>query len=205
METLFVTNKCAKKININGSNDVFYRYQMSQLQVKIHGKNKMVRTEFVNLKEVANQLHTDPKYIVAFIGYSMGAKFSTTGDVYYIFGHKQCEELSEKLQLFIESMIICKTCLLPELILSVDKKLWFSCKSCGLKYSIRFIDKFEAFVIKHFIPQKVDLQMVSNFDGCYKIPIPKEVIWASDLSEIEVQKRTNVLCPDGVQNILNKY
>lgn len=206
MDALFVTKKSPKKVNIDGSDDLFYRYKMHQLQITIHGKNKMVRTEFVNLTEIANELHVDPKYIIGFLGYSTGSKFSTTGNLssYYISGQKRCEELSEKLQLFIQAMVICKKCLLPELILSVDRKLWLSCKSCGIKYAVSFIEKFETFVMKHFTPQKVDIQVEASFDDCYKIPIPKEVIWTSDLSEIEVQKRSNVLCPDHIKDILNR-
>lgn len=205
MDSLFVTSKTSKKINIDGTDDLFNRYKMPQLQIRTHGKNKMVRTEFVNLTEVSNALHIDPKYIVAFMGYTTGTKFSVYGDIstYYISGNKQCDELSDKLQLLIRSMILCKKCLLPEVILSIDKKLWLSCKSCGVKYTVQFIEKFETFVMKNFKPQKSDIEVSSDLDDGYDIPIPKEVIWASDLSEIEVQKRKNVLCPDHIKRILD--
>jgi hypothetical protein len=100
-------------------------------------------------------------------------------------------------------MIICKGCGLPELILSIDRKLWFTCKSCGLKYNLKFIDKFETFVLKHYSHQKSDIEVVDNLDDAEpEYNIPKEVIWLSDFDEESVQKRKEMLCPDSVKKLL---
>lgn len=205
MDHSFVTTTLPKKINIDGSSDLFYRYKMPQLQIKIHGKNKMVKTEFVNLIDVANALHTDPKYIVAFLGYTTASKFSVNDPIhtYYISGNKQCDELSNKLEEFINSMIICKGCQLPELMLSIDKKLWFTCKGCGLKYNVRFLDKFETFVLKHFTYQKPDIQVSHDMNFIQNdYNIPKDIVWLSDFDDASVQKRKDMLCPESVKKLL---
>jgi hypothetical protein len=64
----------AKKVNIDGSDDVFYRYKVPQLLVQVIGKGKMIKTMFLNNDDFAKALHLMPEYIPAYLAYEIGAQ-----------------------------------------------------------------------------------------------------------------------------------
>tara|TARA_R110002050_G_scaffold98965_1_gene205438 strand:+ start:458 stop:1717 length:1260 start_codon:yes stop_codon:yes gene_type:complete len=127
----------AKKINIDGSDDPFYRYKVPQLLVQVVGKGKMIKTMLLNNDEVGKGLHIMPEYIPAYMGYEIGSQFKyeknkPERERASISGEYTSLELSKVMEKLIKEVIICQTCGLPELQLAVEKKqIWMNCASCS--------------------------------------------------------------------------
>ena len=148
----FVTlNNDVKKVNIDGSNDPFYRYKMTQLHIKYLGKNKMIKTFIINIDNTSKDIKIPSEYIIAYLGYKLNTKygFDKTQNMFYLSGRKTIEELSIIFELMIDCLVLCKQCNLPELILKIEcNKLWGLCNSCGYKYGLQNDEKFVNFVKK---------------------------------------------------------
>lgn len=152
-----------KKVNIDGSDDLFYRYKMPQLAFQVVGNGKMVKTYLVNVEDVAKSLHIDPRYISAYIGYETSSKFSynnktaNSREKTYISGEFTADKISMLLESLIKKIIICRRCKLPELeYIIIKKDILARCKSCGERYTFTNInDKFIKYMINtSVIPKK---------------------------------------------------
>ena len=55
-------------------NDPNYRYKMPILKMRVIGKGINIRTEFLNLKDVAKALNIEIEYILKFFGIYLGAR-----------------------------------------------------------------------------------------------------------------------------------
>ena len=70
-----------KMINIPRTiEDPNYWYQMPPLKMWVIGKGINIRTEFLNLKEVAKKLKTELSYILKFFGIDFGARTNLIRD-----------------------------------------------------------------------------------------------------------------------------
>jgi translation initiation factor 5 len=135
-------NVKARDVNINGSDDPFYRYKMPQLQTQVVGQGKMIKTFFVNLKEVAAKLCVLPQYLVAYFAYDIGSSFGYDAsrperERGHITGQYSVAELAPVLRKFISQVVICSECSLPELSMAVVRRgkssgsIHLRCHSCG--------------------------------------------------------------------------
>lgn len=138
---LYVTRgPVSRKISINPdfNDDPFYRYKVNQLIIEIT-KGK---TFLTNIDEVAQQLKIDSIYIVRYFGSILGTQVKydkkvTNTKRAYISGIFSVDKLSELLLQFIEKVILCKECGLPELDYFVDdNKVSLVCRSCGSNHTI---------------------------------------------------------------------
>lgn len=129
-------------VNINGSDDPFYRYTMPQLQTQVVGRGKMIKTFFVNIKEVAAKLFVLPQHLVAYFAYDIGSSFGydpsrPERERAHITGQYSVAELDAVLRKFISHVVICSECTLPELSMAVvrrgknDGVINLRCHSCG--------------------------------------------------------------------------
>lgn len=145
-----------KKLNIDGGDDPFGRYQVPQLLCQVVGKGKMIKTMLLNIDVVAAALHTEPAYICAWLGYEIGAaaKYEAKKpdrERGSVSGNYTSEVLSGHMKRFIREVILCGKCNLPELILSLkgkrDPAVSLSCDSCGASYKLLKISpKFKKFI-----------------------------------------------------------
>jgi translation initiation factor 5 len=144
-------------LNIDGSEDPFYRYKMRQLFVQVVGKGKMIKTVLLNVDEVAKDLKVAPAYMTAYLGYEIGA-----GSKYdpkkpdreraSISGDRDATDLSTMMKKFISEIILCSNCKLPETTMAIDKKtreVTTSCRSCGHKEVLNLKPKFQAYILNH--------------------------------------------------------
>jgi len=130
-----------KLINIDGSEDAFYRYKMRQLFVQVVGKGKMIKTVLLNVDDVAKDLKVLPSHLTAFLGYEIGAqsKYDAKNSVRErasISGDLDAKDLSLMMKKFIQEFILCPRCKLPEVTLFVDDKakiISITCRGCGEK------------------------------------------------------------------------
>jgi len=136
--------------------DIGSRYKTKQLQVQIVGKSKMIRTVFTNINEVAKCMQIPPSYIVHFMGYETGtqAKFDSKkpeGQQASISGEHSLKDLSGICCQFIEQVLLCPVCGLPELSIYVKgKSAMGNCRACGNQSELPVInDKFMKFIVTH--------------------------------------------------------
>jgi len=63
-------------LNIGEGNrdDAFYRYKMPKLMTKIEGRGNGIKTNLVNMVDVAKYVARPPSYTTKYFGYEMGAQ-----------------------------------------------------------------------------------------------------------------------------------
>lgn len=208
--TFVVSSGKPTKVNIDKSQDIFYRYKTPQLSINVIGKGKMIKTFLTNIDEVSKALYVPVNYLPAYFSYELGLQFNTQGGEVYISGNPGVSKLSEKFDKFIKEFVLCSDCNLPENKFSHRSgKIFLDCKSCGNIKQVggKCNPKFLNFLIKDF---KVDVKhkkdpidnahvgdAFDDFKDLYKIPIPKEenVEWFSDVSKDAVQDRMKQITP----------
>jgi translation initiation factor 5 len=134
--------------------DPSYRYQMPRLDLKIEGKGNGIKTNIVNLYDVAKALRVPIEYPLKFLGHEVGTltlfKENKNEITSIINGAFNEEELRKHLDKFIEKYVICPNCKLPEMVLKVRKNnVCGSCNSCGAKPILDNIHKLTAFILKN--------------------------------------------------------
>eukprot|EP01100_Stratorugosa_tubuloviscum_P004371 TRINITY_DN2094_c0_g1_i1.p1 TRINITY_DN2094_c0_g1~~TRINITY_DN2094_c0_g1_i1.p1 ORF type:complete len:435 (-),score=235.87 TRINITY_DN2094_c0_g1_i1:109-1413(-) len=143
-----------KTLNIDGSEDQFYRYKMRQLFTQVVGNGKMIKTVLLNVDDVAKDLKIPPSYLTAYIGYETGAQFKYDAtkpdrERSLLSGDFESLELSVVVRRLIQIFILCPTCRLPELTLEVKKTILATCRSCGARPQLPLRRKFEQFILKN--------------------------------------------------------
>lgn len=148
----------SKKVNIDGGDDMFYRYKMSQLQIQVVGKGKMIKTMVLNTEEVASDLHLMPQYIPAYLGYEIGAQFKYEAkkperERASISGDYTAKELSNVISKMVKEVVQCPNCTLPELKMKCDAKkraIYISCASCGFSGELKKgSQKFHKYILNN--------------------------------------------------------
>ena len=126
-------------LNINGSYDPSYRYQMPPLVLEAGNAGSRVgkRTTIKNLNDVGKALNREPKVIAKFFGKSLSTQVTVDkggGDV-VLNGAFTKIVLQEALQVFIGRFVLCPACGNPETVFvpSSGKKgdLRLNCSACG--------------------------------------------------------------------------
>ena len=136
--------------------DPKYRYRMPKMQLKIESKGNGIKTNIVNLGEVACDLRTNEQYILKFFGFEKASSttFKEAGGKnntnYIINGDFSEEELRKVLDKFIEKYICCPKCKLPEMHMSViGEKINGKCDSCPFVGELDSKHSLAKFIIKN--------------------------------------------------------
>jgi len=137
--------------------DPSYRYQMPALQLKIEGKGNGIKTNIVNLVEVAKALRVPTEYPLKFLGHELGSltqykenKENKNEIISIINGAFIDEELKKHMDKFIEKYVLCPNCKYPEMVLRVRKeKVCGSCNSCGAKPILDNNHRLATFILKN--------------------------------------------------------
>jgi translation initiation factor 5 len=137
-------------------NDPKYRYRMPKMQVKIESKGNGIKTNIVNLGDVAKHLRTNEQYILKFFGFEKASQttFKEAGGKnntnYIINGDFSEEDLRKVLDKFIEKYVCCPKCKLPEMHLQVQgEKINGKCDSCPFVGELDSKHKLVTFIIKN--------------------------------------------------------
>eukprot|EP01119_Soliformovum_irregulare_P000680 TRINITY_DN1049_c0_g1_i1.p1 TRINITY_DN1049_c0_g1~~TRINITY_DN1049_c0_g1_i1.p1 ORF type:complete len:412 (-),score=142.19 TRINITY_DN1049_c0_g1_i1:80-1315(-) len=132
------------------------RYKCRQLQVQVHGHSKMIKTILVNILDVAKDFQVPPPYLGTFMGYEIGAmsKFDTKKPERQqasISGEHEIKDLSKLALKFIQEVVLCPVCGLPEVQLKPNKnQVMGECRACGGNSEMKINnDKFKRYVINH--------------------------------------------------------
>lgn len=144
-----------KRLNIPSYiEDPNYRYQMPACVLKIEGKGNGIKTNIVNMVDVAKALRVPTEYPLKFLGHELGSQtiFKEKGhDVTSIINGAFTEdEIRKSMDKFIEKYALCPKCKYPELVLRVKKGVACGkCNACGGRFDVDNVHKFAAFIIKN--------------------------------------------------------
>jgi len=213
-------------------NDPGSRYKCRQLQVQIVGKSKMIRTVLVNILDVAKDMQIPPSYPGNYMGYEIGAqaKFDSKKperQQAFLSGEHELKDLSKIAQKFINEVILCPQCGLPEITIEIaNKKIIGVCRACGGREELKITnEKFKRFVLNH--PPKTlkgafdGKQDVKKSEAKEKKTITKEkknkeangnsqiednsnqegeeIVWFSDTSSEAARKRREEMLPEALR------
>ena len=112
------------KINIIGLtkiDDPFYRYQMVQ--------PKYENSNLTNLLDIAKDLDRSPDMIIKFLKYKFNSSCTFKNNILTLPKNTSPTDFENALFEFIEYVVLCPLCRLPET--TIDKKTNISCKCCS--------------------------------------------------------------------------
>lgn len=128
-------------VNIDESDDPFYRYTMPKLRLEHKGRSKMTRTVFTNNKDVTKKLRIPEDALVSYIGYELCTKYVYDQNSTYLSGHHTEHQISKCVSKFIHTLLLCAECGLPELTLNIhNSKVSTKCDSCGFRSEPRHLN-----------------------------------------------------------------
>lgn len=133
--------------------DMFHRYKMPVLQVKVEGKGNGIKTVIPNMSDIARALARPPTYTTKFFGCELGAQtmFDEKVDRYIVNGAHQADRLRELLDTFIDKFVLCPSCKNPETALFIDPKdlIFKDCKACGHRGVVDNRHKLCTYILKN--------------------------------------------------------
>jgi len=163
-------------------NDPGSRYKTLQLQVQVVGKSKMIKTFLLNILEVAKDMQVPPAYIGTFMGHLIGAqaKFDQKKperQQAFLTGEHDPKDLSKIMVQFVNEVILCPICGLPEILLFIEggKSVNGRCRACPFNGPLKITDeKFKRYVINHPPSQSKGGAFGGNETGTKKDTSKKE-------------------------------
>ncbi|MCO5587751.1 hypothetical protein L7F22_041703 [Adiantum nelumboides] len=147
-----------QNIGIGNRDDAFYRYKMPRLVTKIEGRGNGIKTNLVNMVDVAKALARPPAYITKFYGCELGAqsKFDEKTNTAIVNGSHETAKLSALLENFIKKYVQCYGCGNPEteVIITKGQTITLKCAACGFISNVDMRDKLTTFILKNPPAQK---------------------------------------------------
>lgn len=113
-------------MNINRSDDPYYRYRMPKLQTKRENKG----TVLLNLPEIARSLNRTEESLVKYFTLELGCSGRKDSQGHWIITSRS-DNLQTLIFRYITDFIICPACDNPETTFIGKKTLILSCKACG--------------------------------------------------------------------------
>ena len=150
----------ADLINMNGSDDPFYRYLVKRIKVK----HETGKTVIINNDIISKQTGRPNEWIVTYIGQALGVSISIdkkNQNKCVLTGKHEEHIIQEKYFEFVKKYILCKYCGNPETMPKIVGKkknasIDLSCRSCGKTYELDATDKFVKFMLLHPINENDD-------------------------------------------------
>lgn len=146
--------------NIGASNrdDAFYRYKMPKMITKIEGRGNGIKTNVVNMVEIAKALARPPAYTTKYFGCELGAqsKFDQKTGISLVNGAHDTAKLALLLENFIKKYVQCYGCGNPEteILITKTQMITLKCAACGFISDVDMRDKLTTFIIKNPPEQK---------------------------------------------------
>jgi translation initiation factor 5 len=171
-------------VNMNGSDDPFYRYLVKKIKVK----HETGKTVIINNDIVSKQTVRPIDWIVTYIGQALGVSTNIdkkNQNKCTLTGKHEEHIIQEKYFEFVKKYILCRHCGNPETLPKIVGKkkntsVDLSCRSCGKSDSLDSSDKFVKFMLLHPINE--------NDDKKIKTTEIEEIIKIEDKEESKVIK-----------------
>ncbi|EPS63956.1 hypothetical protein M569_10826, partial [Genlisea aurea] len=141
--------------NIGASNkdDAFYRYKMPKMITKIEGRGNGIKTNVVNMVEIAKALGRPASYTTKYFGCELGAqsKFDEKTGTSHVNGAHDTSKLAGLLENFIKKFVQCYGCGNPEteIIITKSQMINLKCAACGFISEVDMRDKLTTFILKN--------------------------------------------------------
>jgi len=147
-------------VNMNGSDDPFYRYLVKRIKVK----HETGKTVILNNDIVSKQTVRPNDWIVTYIGQVLGVSINIdkkNQNKCTLTGKHEEHIIQEKYFEFVKKYILCRYCDNPETLPKIIGKkkntsIDMTCRSCGSTYSLDSNDKFVKFMLLHPINENDD-------------------------------------------------
>ncbi|KAF5457490.1 hypothetical protein F2P56_021589 [Juglans regia] len=140
--------------NIGGNNDdAFYRYKMPKMVTKIEGRGNGIKTNVVNMVDIAKALARPAAYTTKYFGCELGAqsKFDEKTGTSLVNGSHDTPKLAGLLENFIKKYVQCYGCGNPEteILITKTQMIQLKCAACGFVSDVDMRDKLTTFILKN--------------------------------------------------------
>ncbi|XP_072960736.1 eukaryotic translation initiation factor 5-like [Typha angustifolia] len=147
-----------QNIGASNSNDAFYRYKMPKMITKIEGRGNGIKTNIVNMVDIAKALARPASYTTKYFGCELGAqsKFDEKTGISLVNGAHDTVKLAGLLENFIKKYVQCYGCGNPEteIIITKTQMITLKCAACGFVSDVDMRDKLTTFIVKNPPEQK---------------------------------------------------
>ncbi|KAK9071059.1 hypothetical protein SSX86_009627 [Deinandra increscens subsp. villosa] len=147
-----------QNIGASNSDDAFYRYKMPRMITKIEGRGNGIKTNIVNMVDVAKALARPASYTTKYFGCELGAqsKFDEKTGVSLVNGSHDTAKLAGLLENFIKKYVQCYGCGNPEteILITKSQMVQLKCAACGFVSDVDMRDKLTSFILKNPPEQK---------------------------------------------------
>ncbi len=95
------------------------------------------KTVVLNLKEIADYLNRDFNHIIKFLSKELAAPSVVDGNRVIFMGKHPNKKLTEKIEKYIKTYVICKECGSPDTKLNKKEGIWYlKCMACQAEYPV---------------------------------------------------------------------
>ncbi|KAL6516888.1 hypothetical protein OROHE_018176 [Orobanche hederae] len=142
-----------QNIGAGNKDDAFYRYKMPRMITKIEGRGNGIKTNVVNMVDIAKALGRSASYTTKYFGCELGAqsKFDEKTGTSHVNGAHDTAKLAALLENFIKKFVQCYGCGNPEteIIITKLQMINLKCAACGFISEVDMRDKLTTFIIKN--------------------------------------------------------
>ncbi|KAJ8761195.1 hypothetical protein K2173_001251 [Erythroxylum novogranatense] len=142
-----------QNIGASNSDDAFYRYKMPKMVTKIEGRGNGIKTNIVNMVDIAKALARPASYTTKYFGCELGAqsKFDEKTGTSLVNGSHETAKLAGLLENFIKKYVQCYGCGNPEteIIITKSQMIQLKCAACGFISDVDMMDKLATFILKN--------------------------------------------------------
>lgn len=147
-----------QNIGAGNKDDAFYRYKMPRMITKIEGRGNGIKTNVVNMVDIAKALGRPASYTTKYFGCELGAqsKFDEKTGTSHVNGAHDTAKLAGLLENFIKKYVQCYGCGNPEteILITKSQMLTLKCAACGFISDVDMRDKLTTFILKNPPEQK---------------------------------------------------
>ncbi|KAK7401239.1 hypothetical protein VNO78_12569 [Psophocarpus tetragonolobus] len=142
-----------QNIGAANSDDAFYRYKMPRMITKIEGRGNGIKTNVVNMVDIAKALARPASYTTKYFGCELGAqsKFDEKTGTSHVNGAHDTAKLAGLLENFIKKYVQCYGCGNPEteILITKNQMIQLKCAACGFVSDVDMRDKLTTFIVKN--------------------------------------------------------
>ena len=152
-------------INVNNSDDLFYRYKMEKVNITNKGFGNGLFTIINNLENIAKSINTPIEILNKYIANDLGSNYNEKKKS--MNGNHTQEKIQESIHKYINDFVTCSKCGIPEInYLLENKKVESRCSACGslneIKNNNKINQKNVDIILKYLEKNKVWLKTKGN-------------------------------------------
>ena len=137
-------------VNLNGSHDPFYRYQMPRAELR----NEKHKAVFCNIQEVCKAVGRPPEYLTRYLGQELNCSVRLSQGRAFLPPSTETTKLQSLVFSFLHDIVMCPSCGNPETLPCVEgkkkkKKVLLCCKACGTTTALDSDLKIVKFIMQH--------------------------------------------------------